>query len=112
MIDPEDKGTIDIFDPEFWHPANKPERTKEIQQKEKPVHQMNRKEQREYFKQRAEDQRVNRYVNNLSARDVYVRSLEDQLVNLKSFVAFNKLEPAVEDYRKKAKAINDKKKKT
>mgnify|MGYP003127138391 CR=1 FL=1 len=102
---------IDIFDPKNWHPANKPKKEVESQ-KEKPVHQMNRQEQREYFKQRAEDQRVNRYVNNLSARDVYVRSLEDQLVNLKSFVAFNKLEPAVEDYRKKAKAINDKKKKT
>ena len=31
-------------------------------------------------------------------------------LNLKSFVAFNKLEPAVEEYKKKAKAINDKNK--
>ena len=37
MIDPFDKGTIDIFAEEFWHPANRPERQKEIQQKEKPV---------------------------------------------------------------------------
>ena len=69
-------------------------------------------EQRAYFKQRAEDARVNRYVNNLSARDIYVKRLEDQLVNLTSFVTFNKLEKAVEEYKQKAKAINDKNKKT
>ena len=28
MIDPYDKGTIDIFDPEHWHPANRPESKK------------------------------------------------------------------------------------
>jgi len=103
--------TIDIFDPENWHPANRPKREVESK-KEKSVSEMNSKEQRAYFKQRAEDARVNRYVNNLSARDRYVKTLEDQLVNLKSFVAFNKLEPAVEEYKQKAKAINDKNKKT
>ena len=112
MIDKYDKGTLDIFDPENWHPANRPARKKEEPQKEKPVHEMSRQEQRAYFKQRAEDNRINRYVNNLSARDIYVKKLEDQLVNLKSFVAFNKLEPAVEEYKQKAKAINDKNKKT
>ena len=112
MIDKYDKGTLDIFDPENWHPANRPARKKEEPQKEKPVHEMSREEQRAYFKQRAEDNRINRYVNNLSARDIYVKKLEDQLVNLKSFVAFNKLEPAVEEYKQKAKAINDKNKKT
>ena len=40
MIDPYDKGTIDIFDPEHWHPANRPERKKEEPQKEKPVHEI------------------------------------------------------------------------
>ena len=105
MIDKYDKGTLDIFDPENWHPANRPK-------KEKPVHEMSREEQRAYFKQRAEDNRINRYVNNLSARDIYVKKLEDQLVNLKSFVAFNKLDKQVEEYRIKAKAINDKNKKT
>ena len=112
MIDKYDKGTLDIFDPENWHPANRPARKKEEPQKEKPVHEMSREEQRAYFKQRAEDNRINRYVNNLSARDIYVKKLEDQLVNLKSFVAFNKLEPAVKDYEQKIKAINDKNKKT
>ena len=112
MIDKYDKGTLDIFDPENWHPANRPARKKEEPQKEKPVHEMSREEQRAYFKQRAEDNRINRYVNNLSARDIYVKKLEDQLVDLKSFVAFNKLEPAVEEYKQKAKAINDKNKKT
>ena len=112
MIDKYDKGTIDIFDPENWHPANRPARKKEEPQKEKPVHEMSREEQRAYFKQKAEDNRINRYVNNLSARDIYVKKLEDQLVNLKSFVAFNKLETAVEEYKQKAKAINDKNKKT
>ena len=112
MIDKYDKGTLDIFDPENWHPANRPARKKEEPQKEKPVHEMSREEQRAYFKQKAEDNRINRYVNNLSARDIYVKKLEDQLVNLKSFVAFNKLEPAVEEYKQKAKAINDKNKKT
>tara|TARA_Y100000401_G_C8190081_1_gene158297 strand:+ start:135 stop:473 length:339 start_codon:yes stop_codon:yes gene_type:complete len=112
MIDKYDKGTLDIFDPENWHPANRPARKKEEPQKEKPVHEMSREEQRAYFKQRAEDNRINRYVNNLSARDIYVKKLEDQLVNLKSFVAFNKLETAVEEYKQKAKAINDKNKKT
>ena len=112
MIDKYDKGTLDIFDPENWHPANRPARKKEEPQKEKPVHEMSREEQRAYFKQRAEDNRINRYVNNLSARDIYVKKLEDQLVNLKSFVAFNKLESAVEEYKQKAKAINDKNKKT
>ena len=103
--------TIDIFDPENWHPANRPKREVESK-KEKSVSEMNSKEQRAYFKQRAEDARVNRYVNNLSAKDRYVKTLEDQLVNLKSFVAFNKLEPAVKDYEQKIKAINDKNKKT
>ena len=112
MIDKYDKGTLDIFDPENWHPANRPARKKEEPQKEKPVHEMSREEQRAYFKQKAEDNRINRYVNNLSARDIYVKKLEDQLVNLKSFVAFNKLETAVEEYKQKAKAINDKNKKT
>ena len=112
MIDKYDKGTLDIFDPENWHPANRPARKKEEPQKEKPVHEMSREEQRAYFKQKAEDNRINRYVNNLSARDIYVKKLEDQLVNLKSFVAFNKLEPAVKDYEQKIKAINDKNKKT
>ena len=112
MIDKYDKGTLDIFDPENWHPANRPARKKEEPQKEKPVHEMSREEQRAYFKQRAEDNRINRYVNNLSARDIYVKKLEDQLVNLKSFVAFNKLDKAVEEYKIKAKAINDKNKKT
>ena len=112
MIDKYDKGTLDIFDPENWHPANRPARKKEEPQKEKPVHEMSRQEQRAYFKQRAEDNRINRYVNNLSARDIYVKKLEDQLVDLKSFVAFNKLEPAVEEYKQRARAINDKNKKT
>ena len=112
MIDKYDKGTIDIFDPEHWHPANRPERKKEEPQKEKPVHEMSSQEQRAYYKKRSEENRVKRYVNNLSARDVYVKRLEDQLVNLKSFVAFNKLEPAVEEYKQKAKAINDKNIKT
>ena len=112
MIDKYDKGTLDIFDPENWHPANRPARKKEEPQKEKPVHEMSREEQRAYFKQRAEDNRINRYVNNLSARDIYVKKLEDQLVDLKSFVAFNKLEPAVEEYKQRARAINDKNKKT
>ena len=103
---------IDIFDPKNWHPANRPARKKEEPQKEKPVHEMSSQEQRAYFKQRAEDARINRYVNNLSAKDRYVKTLEDQLVNLKSFVAFNKLEPAVKDYEQKIKAINDKNKKT
>ena len=58
------------------------------------------------------ENRINRYVNNLSARDIYVKRLEDQLVNLTSFVTFNKLEKAVEEYKQKAKAINDKNKKT
>ena len=102
---------IDIFDPKNWHPANKPKKEVESQ-KEKSVTEMNCKEQRAYFKQRAEDARINRYVNNLSAKDRYVKTLEDQLVNLKSFVAFNKLEPAVKDYEQKIKAINDKNKKT
>ena len=79
MIDKYDKGTLDIFDPENWHPANRPARKKEEPQKEKPVHEMSR---------------------------------EEQLVNLKSFVAFNKLDKQVEEYRIKAKAINDKNKKT
>jgi hypothetical protein len=112
MIDKYDKGTLDIFDPENWHPANRPARKKEEPQKEKPVHEMSREEQRAYFKQKAEDNRINRYVNNLSARDIYVKKLEDQLVDLKSFVAFNKLDKQVEEYRIKAKAINDKSKKT
>jgi pyridoxine/pyridoxamine 5'-phosphate oxidase len=99
---------IDIFDPKHWHPANKADKKEE----QKPVTEMNSKEQRAYFKQRAEDARINRYVNNLSARDRYVKTLEDQLVNLKSFVAFNKLEPQVKDYEQKIKAINDKNKKT
>ena len=99
---------IDIFDPKHWHPANKADKKEE----QKPVTEMNSKEQRAYFKQRAEDARINRYVNNLSAKDRYVKTLEDQLVNLKSFVAFNKLEPAVKDYEQKIKAINDKNKKT
>ena len=103
--------TIDIFDPENWHPANRPKKEVESQ-KEKSVSEMNSKEQRAYFKLRAEDARINRYVNNLSARDRYVKTLEDQLVNLKSFVAFNKLEPQVKDYEQKIKAINDKNKKT
>ena len=103
--------TIDIFDPENWYPANSPKKEVESQ-KEKSVSEMNSKEQRAYFKQRAEDARINRYVNNLSAKDRYVKTLEDQLVNLKSFVAFNKLEPAVKDYEQKIKAINDKNKKT
>ena len=29
MIDKYDKGTIDIFDPEHWHPANKPAKKEE-----------------------------------------------------------------------------------
>ena len=103
--------TIDIFDPKNWPPANRPKKEVESQ-KEKSVSEMNSKEQRAYFKQRAEDARVNRYVNNLSAKDRYVKTLEDQLVNLKSFVAFNKLEPQVKDYEQKIKAINDKNKKT
>ena len=111
MIDKYDKGTIDIFDPDVWHPANKPKKEVESQ-KEKSVFEMNSKEQRAYNKQRSEDARINRYVNNLSAKDRYVKTLEDQLVNLKSFVAFNKLEPAVKDYEQKIKAINDKNKKT
>ena len=84
MIDKYDKGTLDIFDPENWHPANRPARKKEEPQKEKPVHEMSREEQRAYFKQKAEDNRINRYVNNLSARDIYVKKLEDQLVNDKN----------------------------
>ena len=103
--------TIDIFDPENWHPANRPKKEVESQ-KEKSVSEMNSKEQRAYYKKRSEENRINRYVNNLSARDIYVKRLEDQLVNLKSFVAFNKLEPAVKDYEQKIKAINDKNKKT
>ena len=43
-------------------------------------------------------------------RDKYVRRLEDQLVDLKSFVSFNKLEPDLEKYRNKVKEINEKKK--
>ena len=112
MIDKYDKGTLDIFDPENWHPANRPARKKEEPQKEKPVHEMSSQEQRAYYKKRSEENRVKRYVNNLSARDIYVKRLEDQLVNLKSFVAFNKLEPAVEEYKQRARAINDKNKKT
>ena len=99
----------DIFDPEAIYPVGgKPERKKEI----KTVFEMSKAEQREYFKQKIEDQRTKRFINNLSARDLYVKKLEDQLVNLKSFVAFNKLENQVEDYEQKVKAIHDKKKKT
>ena len=99
----------DIFDPEAIYPAGgKPERKKEP----KTVFEMSKAEQREYFKQKIEDQRTKRFINNLSAKDLYVKKLEDQLVNLKSFVAFNKLENQVEDYEQKVKAIHDKKKKT
>tara|TARA_R100000773_G_C4159895_1_gene78231 strand:- start:330 stop:665 length:336 start_codon:yes stop_codon:yes gene_type:complete len=111
MIDKYDKGTIDIFDPDVWHPANKPKKEVESQ-KEKSVFEMNSKEQRAYYKQRSEDARINRYVNNLSARDIYVKNLEDKLINLQSYVQFNRLEEDVEKYRLRAKAINEKNKKT
>ena len=58
MIDKYDKGTIDIFDPEHWHPANRPERKKEEPQKEKPVHEMSSQEQRAYYKKRSEENRI------------------------------------------------------
>ena len=48
--------TIDIFDSENWHPANRPKKEVESK-KEKSVSEMNSKEQRAYFKQRAEDAR-------------------------------------------------------
>ena len=88
-------------------------KTEEVEsQKEKSVFEMNSKEQRAYYKQRSEDARINRYVNNLSARDIYVKNLEDKLINLQSYVQFNKLEEDVEKYRLRAKAINEKNKKT
>ncbi len=102
------KDPVDIFDPEAIYPINaKPERKKT----KKSVLEMTKEEQREHYKQRLENARVNRYVNNLHTRDNYVSRLEQQLINLKSFVSFNKLDKQVEEYEKKLKEINEKKSK-
>ena len=99
---------LDIFDPKHIYPTqdSAPERDKG----KKSILNMNTKELREHFKQKREEDRVKKHVNNLHARDEYVRRLEDQLVDLKSFVSFNKLEPDLEKYRNKVKQINEKKK--
>ena len=98
----------DIFDPEAIYPAGgKPERKKGP----KTVFEMSKAEQREYFKQKIEDQRTKRFINNLSAKDHYVKRLEDQLVHLKTFVAHNKLEPQVKEFEKQLEKLNEKKNK-
>ena len=103
------KDQLDIFDPEAIYPTGvKPERKKT----KKSFLEMTKEEQKEEYKQRLENTRVNRYVNNLHTRDNYVQRLEHQLINLKSLVSFNKLDKQVEEYEKKLKEINEKKSKT
>ena len=88
----------DIFDPEAIYPAGgKPERKKGP----KTVFEMSK----------AEHQRTKRFINNLSAKDLYVKKLEDQLVHLKTFVAHNKLEPQVKEFEKRLEKLNEKKNK-
>ena len=93
MIDPFDKGTIDIFAEEFWHPANRPGRQKEIQQKEKPV-------------QPEEKRAAAEFTNSLDdLKHPHVKNLEGRLVLLETFIVQNKLEPAVKQFTKQHERI-------
>ena len=93
MIDPFDKGTIDIFAEEFWHPANRPERQKEIQQKDKPV-------------QPEEKRAAAEFTNSLDdLKHPHVKNMEGRLVLLETFIAQNKLEPAVKQFTKQHERI-------
>ena len=74
----------DIFDPEAIYPAGgKPERKKGP----KTVFEMSKAEQREYFKQKIEDQRTKRFINNLSAKEPNPPPIS-KILNL--FFFFNK----------------------
>ena len=62
---------------------------------------------KEYYKNKREEDRVKRYVNNLHASDEYVRRLEDQLVMTRAFITYNKLEPDLEKYKQKVQEVNN-----
>jgi len=99
---------LDIFDPKHIYPTGAGVKKKEEQkEKVKSPYEMNRQELREYYKNKREEDRVKRYVNNLHASDEYVRRLEDQLVTTKAFIKFNNLEPDLEKYKQKVQEVNN-----
>ena len=72
MIDPFDKGTIDIFAEEFWHQQIDQKDRKKYSRK-KNLFNQSREEQRAYFKQKAEDLRIILTSNNWRARLVLLK---------------------------------------
>ena len=109
---------IDIFDPKYLYPSNvKDKKETGLEAKSKSLLQMTNEERKQYYKNESEKGKVRRQLNLVRATDEYVRGLERQVVDTKTYLAVKNLDEDFNDfttkYRNRHNAkVKDKEKKS
>tara|TARA_R110001599_G_scaffold103784_2_gene264084 strand:+ start:196 stop:525 length:330 start_codon:yes stop_codon:yes gene_type:complete len=103
---------LDIFDPDLIYPSEVRGDKHKPLVKEKTLTELNPTERRQLYKDESEKRRINRQLDKLRINDQYVRSLERQVVESKTYLAVKDLNTDFNEFTKKYKELkNDKEKK-
>jgi len=103
---------IDIFDPSYLYPSNvKDKKETGSEPRSKYLLQMTNEERRQHYKNESEKRKVTRQVNIIRATDEYIRGLERQVVDTKTYLAVKDLNEDFNDFTTKYRNRDDAKKK-
>ena len=95
---------IDIFDPNLIYPSETKLKEKEAERKkEKPSLLVSKEDYRKQLRDQADRRRTLRHINNVRATDEYVRSLERQVVDAKTYLTVKNLDNDFEKFNKQIK---------
>ena len=95
---------IDIFDPNLIYPSETKLKEKEAERKkEKPSLLISKEDYRKQLRDQADRRKTLRHINNVRATDEYVKSLERQVVDAKTYLAVKNLDNDFENFNKQIK---------
>ena len=80
---------IDIFDPIYLYPSET--RDKEPKPRKKLPHEMSAAERRQHYNKKAEEKAIRQRVNLIRATDSYVKSLEEEVVQARTYLSIKNL---------------------
>lgn len=103
---------IDIFDPSYLYHSNvKDKKGTGSEPRSKSLLQMTNEERRQHYKKESEKGKVKRQVNLIRATDEYIRGLERQVVETKTYLAVKNLDEDFNDFTTKYRNRDNAKKK-
>jgi|9_EtaG_2_1085328.scaffolds.fasta_scaffold66922_2 hypothetical protein len=92
-----DYNDINIFDPKYLYPSE----VREEKPKEKKQHEMTAVEKRLAYKKKVQERSDNRKINHIRATDSYVQSIENELIQARTYLSVKNLKEDFNEFNNK-----------